>query len=66
MGKICNFDILLEETFMRFNPDRVSIVPDENDSLLSAINGFEDNHCLMETFKPIIVFFQSEMTRKGE
>jgi len=66
MEKICNFDILLEETFMSFNPNRVNIVPDENDSLLSVINGFEDNHWLMETFQQIIVFFQSEMTRKGE
>lgn len=54
MGKICNFDILLEETFMGFNPDRVNIAPDENDSLLSIINGFEDNHWLMKTFKQFV------------
>jgi hypothetical protein len=54
MGKICNFDILLEETFMGFNPDSVNIAPDENDSLLSIINGFEDNHWLMKTFKQFV------------
>ena len=39
---------------MGFNPDRVNIAPDENDSLLSIINGFEDNHWLMKTFKQFV------------
>lgn len=54
MSKICNFDILVEEAFMSFNPDRTNINPDENDSLLSVINGFEDNHWLTKAFRQFV------------
>lgn len=53
-NKICNFDILLDECFINFNPDRTKISPDENDFLLSVINGFEDDHWLRKNFQNFI------------
>lgn len=52
--KICNFDILLNDCFMNFNPDRVNIKPDENDFLLSVVNGFEDGHWMKKNFQSFI------------
>lgn len=53
-NKICNFDILLDESFMSFNPNRTKITPDENDYLLSVVNGYEDGHWLKKNFQNFI------------
>lgn len=53
-NKICNFDILLVDCFMNFNPDRVKIKPDKNDFLLSVVNGFEDGHWMKKNFQSFI------------
>lgn len=52
--KIWRFDILVDESFINFNPDRTKINPDENDYLLSVVNGFEDGHWMKKTFQQFI------------
>lgn len=52
--KIWRFDILVDESFVNFNPDRTMITPDENDNLLSVVNGFEDGHWMKKNFQQFI------------
>lgn len=54
MAKLWRFDILIDDAFMHFNPDRTNIRPDENNSLLSVVNGFEDGHWMKKNFQDFI------------
>lgn len=52
--KLWRFDILINDCFMNFNPDRGKIQPDDNDFLLSVVNGFEDGHWMKKNFQDFI------------
>ena len=54
MAKLWRFDILIDDAFMHFNPDRANIRPDENKSLLSVVNGFEDGNWMKKNFQDFI------------
>lgn len=45
---------MIDDAFMHFNPDRTNIRPDENNSLLSVVNGFEDGHWMKKNFQDFI------------
>ena len=51
-GKIWHFDILVDDCFVNFNPDRANITPDTNDFLLSIVNGFEDGNWMKKNGSP--------------
>jgi len=53
-NKICNFDVLLDDCFMHFNPNKANISPDDNDFLLSVANGFEDGQWMKKAFYKFI------------
>lgn len=53
-GKIWHFDILVDDCFVNFNPDRAKITPDTNDFLLSIVNGFEDGNWMKKNFQQFI------------
>lgn len=53
-AKIWRFDVLVNDCFINFNPDRIKITPDENDFLLSVVNGFEDGHWMANNFQQFI------------
>lgn len=52
--KLWRFDILVNDCFMNFNPDRENILPDDNDFLLSVVNGFEDGHWMKKNFQDFV------------
>lgn len=52
--KLWRFDILVNDCFMNFNPDRENIQPDDNDFLLSVVNGFEDGHWMKKNFQDFV------------
>lgn len=54
MEKCANFDILVNSCFMDFNSFKDEIVPDNNDWLLSIVNGYEDNQWRYEQFKKFV------------
>ena len=39
---------------MNFNPDKENIQPDDNDFLLSVVNGFEDGHWMRKNFQDFV------------
>ena len=53
-AKLWRFDILVDDCFMNFNPDKENIQPDDNDSLLSVVNGFEDGHWMKKNFQDFV------------
>ena len=52
--KLWRFDILVNDCFMNFNPDRENIQPDDNDFILSVVNGFEDGHWMKKNFQDFV------------
>lgn len=54
MPKLWRFDILVDDALMHFNPDRTNICPDENNRLLSVVNGFEDGNWMKKNFQDFI------------
>lgn len=52
--KLWRFDILVNDCFINFNPDRKNIQPDDNDFLLSVVNGFEDGHWMKKNFQDFV------------
>lgn len=52
--KLWRFDILVDDCFMNFNPDKENIQPDDNDFLLSVVNGFEDGHWMKKNFQDFV------------
>jgi len=54
MPKLWRFDILVDDALMHFNPDRANICPDENNRLLSVVNGFEDGNWMKKNFQDFI------------
>ena len=52
--KLWRFDILVNDCFINFNPDRENIQPDDNDFLLSVVNGFEDGHWMKKNFQDFV------------
>lgn len=52
--KIWQFDILIDDSFVNFNPDRVKITPDTNDFFISMINGFEEGQWMKKVFQNFI------------
>lgn len=52
--KLWRFDILVNDCFINFNPDRENILPDDNDFLLSVVNGFEDGHWMKKNFQDFV------------
>lgn len=52
--KLWRFDILVNDCFMNFNPDKDNIQPDDNDFLLSVVNGFEDGHWMKKNFQEFV------------
>ena len=49
--KIWKFDILIDDSFVNFNPNSVEITPDTNDFLISLVNGFEEGHWMKKNFQ---------------
>ena len=52
--KLWRFDILVNGCFMNFNPDSVNIHPNDNDFLLSVVNGFEDEFWMKKNFQDLV------------
>lgn len=52
--KLWRFNILVDDCFMNFNPDKENIQPDDNDFLLSVVNGFEDGHWMKKNFQDFV------------
>lgn len=52
--KLWRFDVLVNDCFMNFNPDKVDVQPDDNDYLLSVVNGFEDGNWIKKNFQDFV------------
>lgn len=64
--KIWKFDILIDESFVKFNPDSVVFTPDTNDFLISLVNGFEEGHWMKKNFQNFIYNNIAETALKAE
>ena len=64
--KIWKFDILIDDSFVNFNPNSVEITPDTNDFLISLINGFEEGHWMKKNFQNFIYNNIAETALKAE
>ena len=65
-GKIWKFDILIDDSFVNFNPNSVEITPDTNDFLVSLVNGFEEGHWMKKNFQNFIYNNIVETALKAE
>ena len=65
-GKIWKFDILIDDSFVNFNPNSVEITPDTNDFLVSLVNGFEEGHWMKKNFQNFIYNNIAETALKAE
>ncbi|MBR5434232.1 MAG: DUF1837 domain-containing protein [Bacteroidales bacterium] len=65
-GKIWNFNILIDDSFVNFNPNSVEITPDTNDFLVSLVNGFEEGHWMKKNFQNFIYNNIVETALKAE
>ena len=65
-GKIWKFDILIDDSFVNFNPNSVEITPDINDFLVSLVNGFEEGHWMKKNFQNFIYNNIAETALKAE
>lgn len=64
--KIWKFDILIDDSFVNFNPNSVEITPDTNDFLISLVNGFEEGHWMKKNFQNFIYNNIAETALKAE
>ena len=64
--KIWKFDILIDDSFVNFNPNSVEITPDTNDFLVSLVNGFEEGHWMKKNFQNFIYNNIAETALKAE
>lgn len=64
--KIWKFDILIDDSFVNFNPNSVEITPDTNDFLVSVVNGFEEGHWMKKNFQNFIYNNIAETALKAE
>ena len=65
-GRIWKFDILIDDSFVNFNPNSVEITPDTNDFLVSLVNGFEEGHWMKKNFQNFIYNNIAETALKAE
>lgn len=65
-NKIWNFDILIDDSFVNFNPNSVETTPDTNDFLISLVNGFEEGHWMKKNFQSFIYNNIAETALKAE
>lgn len=65
-NKIWKFDILIDDSFVNFNPNSVEITPDTNDFLVSLVNGFEEGHWMKKNFQNFIYNNIAETALKAE
>lgn len=64
--KIWKFDILIDDSFVNFNPNSVELTPDTNDFLISVVNGFEEGHWMKKNFQNFIYNNIAETALKAE
>ena len=64
--KLWRFDILVNDSFMNFNLGRENIQPDDNDFLLSVVNGFEDGHWMRKNFQDFIFYNIAQIALNAE
>lgn len=65
-NKIWKFDILIDDSFVNFNPNSVETTPDTNDFLISLVNGFEEGHWMKKNFQSFIYNNIAETALKAE
>lgn len=65
-NKIWRFDILIDDSFVNFNPNSVEITPDTNGFLISLVNGFEEGHWMKKIFQSFIYNNIAETALKAE
>lgn len=65
-NRIWKFDILIDDSFVNFNPNSVEITPDTNDFLVSLVNGFEEGHWMKKNFQNFIYNNIAETALKSE
>lgn len=65
-NKIWKFDILIDDSFVNFNPNSVETTPDSNDFLISLVNGFEEGHWMKKNFQSFIYNNIAETALKAE
>lgn len=65
-NKIWKFDILIDDSFVNYNPNSVETTPDTNDFLISLVNGFEEGHWMKKNFQSFIYNNIAETALKAE